>query len=268
MAMTTGRGAIDTQELAEAVRKACLDAAASAYEDASLSGLCQEGAWEVAVGAIRSVDLDAVGASLTESGQSEGNPRANGSLEEPTSALAKHFASPGAPAAGSAAAATGAVAAGLLEWAAALSEERGSEDLRRRAHAIRSRAAVLRSGLASAGQKDAELVRTLLGPEARGGAYQARRHATESLLEIGARCAQIVTLAAEVATHGHEAIRPDVVSALRLAGAASECALELAEENLRPEEGQEWALRAKRRAWRTRLLLQRAASLLRGNDPE
>ena len=266
--MTVSSGAIDTQRLAEAVRQACLAAAASAYEDASLSGLCQEGAWEVAVGAIRSVDLHAVGASLTESGQSEANPRANGSLEELTAALAKQFASPGTPAAGSAAAATGAVAAGLLEWAAALSEERGPADFRRRAHAIRSRAAVLRSGLASSGQKDAELVRTLLGAEARGGSSPARRRATESLLEIGARCAQIVTLAAEVATHGHEAIRPDVVSALRLAGAATECALELADENLRPVEDQEWALHAKRRAWRTRLLLQRAALLLRGNDPE
>jgi hypothetical protein len=77
-----------------------------------------------------------------------------------------------------------------------------------------------------------------------------------------------VTLAAEVAAHGHEVIRPDVVSALRLAWAATECALELADENLRPEEDQEWALRAKRRAWRERLLLQRAAPHLRGNDPE
>lgn len=55
--MTVGGGAIDSRKLTEAVRQACLDAAVSAYEDASLSGLCHEGAWEVAVGAIRSVDV-------------------------------------------------------------------------------------------------------------------------------------------------------------------------------------------------------------------
>jgi hypothetical protein len=45
-------------EVAEAVRNACLEAALKAYEEASISGLCHEGAWECAVGAIRDVDLD------------------------------------------------------------------------------------------------------------------------------------------------------------------------------------------------------------------
>lgn len=58
--MTVGGGAIDSRKLTEAVRQACLDAAVSAYEDASLSGLCHEGAWEVAVGAIRSVDVSSL----------------------------------------------------------------------------------------------------------------------------------------------------------------------------------------------------------------
>jgi formiminotetrahydrofolate cyclodeaminase len=266
--MIVGDGAIDTRRLAEAVRQACLSAAASAYQDASLSGLCQEGVWEVAAGAIRSVDLDAIVAGLAESGRSEKNPSAGESLEDLTAGLAKQLASPGAPAAGSAAAATGAMAAGLLEWAAALSEERGALEFRKRAHALRSRAAALRSGLAAAGQKDAELVRTLLRAEAHGAASEVGRRATESLLDIGTRCAQAVTLAAELAAHGHRAIRPDVVAALRLAWAASECALELAAGNLHPEAYGEWALRAKRRAWRARLLLQRAAPLLRGDDPE
>ena len=44
-------------ELAEAVRKACLQAALDAYEDAGVRGLCQEGRWEAAVEAIRSLDV-------------------------------------------------------------------------------------------------------------------------------------------------------------------------------------------------------------------
>lgn len=45
------------QELAEAVRQACIQAALDAYEDAGVSGLCAEGRWEVAIGAMQSLDL-------------------------------------------------------------------------------------------------------------------------------------------------------------------------------------------------------------------
>ena len=41
----------------EAARKACIDAAIAAYEDASLRGVCHEGAWEAAVGAMRTARL-------------------------------------------------------------------------------------------------------------------------------------------------------------------------------------------------------------------
>ncbi|MHB1123719.1 MAG: hypothetical protein ACYC0T_13490 [Ramlibacter sp.] len=44
-------------ELMEAVRRACIGAALAAYEDAGISGLCAEGRWEAAVGAIQSLDL-------------------------------------------------------------------------------------------------------------------------------------------------------------------------------------------------------------------
>lgn len=50
----------DNHRIAEAVRRACLEAALAGYEDALLSGLCREGAWEVAVDALRSLDLGAV----------------------------------------------------------------------------------------------------------------------------------------------------------------------------------------------------------------
>jgi hypothetical protein len=44
-------------QIAEVVRQACLAAALRAYEDAGLSGLCQEGRWECAVDAIRALPL-------------------------------------------------------------------------------------------------------------------------------------------------------------------------------------------------------------------
>jgi hypothetical protein len=44
--------------VAEAVRRACAEAAAGAYEDAGIRGLCAEGRWEVALEAIRRVDLE------------------------------------------------------------------------------------------------------------------------------------------------------------------------------------------------------------------
>jgi len=47
-------------KLAEAIRTACLEAALRAYEDAGISGLCEEGRWECAVQAIKGVDLTAL----------------------------------------------------------------------------------------------------------------------------------------------------------------------------------------------------------------
>lgn len=42
---------------AAAVRDACVEAALDAWEDAGIRGLCAEGRWEVAIGAIQSLDL-------------------------------------------------------------------------------------------------------------------------------------------------------------------------------------------------------------------
>ncbi|CAG0987290.1 hypothetical protein RHDC1_02181 [Rhodocyclaceae bacterium] len=50
----------DEQRIAEAVRRACIDAALEAYEDAQVRGLCREGAWEVAIEAVRSLNVAAV----------------------------------------------------------------------------------------------------------------------------------------------------------------------------------------------------------------
>lgn len=42
---------------AEAIREACLRAALDAYEAAGISGLCADGRWEIAVQALRHLDL-------------------------------------------------------------------------------------------------------------------------------------------------------------------------------------------------------------------
>jgi hypothetical protein len=46
--------------IAEAVRQACIAAALEAHEQAGISGLCQEGRWEAAIEAVRSLDLKTV----------------------------------------------------------------------------------------------------------------------------------------------------------------------------------------------------------------
>lgn len=50
----------EVRRLAEAVRDACLKAAREGYEQGGMSGLCQEGAWECAVGAIQTLDVEAI----------------------------------------------------------------------------------------------------------------------------------------------------------------------------------------------------------------
>lgn len=48
------------RDIAERVRDACLAAAIAGYDDARMSGLCQQGAWDVALDRIRSLDVDAL----------------------------------------------------------------------------------------------------------------------------------------------------------------------------------------------------------------
>lgn len=51
--------------LAETIRNACLQTALEAYEDARIRGLCQEGAWECAVSALRGLKLEPLLAQLS-----------------------------------------------------------------------------------------------------------------------------------------------------------------------------------------------------------
>jgi hypothetical protein len=50
----------DSRKVAEQIRGALVQAALMAYEDAAIRGLCCEGAWEVAVDAMRDLDLSRV----------------------------------------------------------------------------------------------------------------------------------------------------------------------------------------------------------------
>jgi hypothetical protein len=47
------------RELAERVRRALLERAQAAHEDAGIRGLCCEGAWEAVVSELSTCDLDA-----------------------------------------------------------------------------------------------------------------------------------------------------------------------------------------------------------------
>ena len=57
--------------VAEAVRRACAEAAEGGYEDAGIRGLCAEGRWEMALEAVRRVDLDAVLRDVAAAGRSQ-----------------------------------------------------------------------------------------------------------------------------------------------------------------------------------------------------
>jgi len=50
----------EKHRIAEAVRHACIRAALEGYEHAAQEGLCDEGAWECAVDAIRALDVDTI----------------------------------------------------------------------------------------------------------------------------------------------------------------------------------------------------------------
>ena len=48
---------MNLDNFAKRIRDACLEAVLQAYEDAGVQGLCAEGRWEAAVGALKTVEL-------------------------------------------------------------------------------------------------------------------------------------------------------------------------------------------------------------------
>lgn len=57
-ALSSDRDAV----VAEKIRAACIQAAIEGYQNASISGLCSEGAFESAISAIRMLDISTVAA--------------------------------------------------------------------------------------------------------------------------------------------------------------------------------------------------------------
>jgi len=227
--VTTAKGASGSaRRLAEAVRRACVEAALAGHEEAAIGGLCHEGAFEAAVGSIRRVDLAGLAETVSEEA---GVPDAE------------------ALSASGAAAITSSLAAALVEARAALAAREGPDSFRKRARTIASRAATLRALLFAAAPRGAE-------PAA----------AADAAVEFAARGAQVATLAAELARDGPAEARRDAAAALCLAASAAECALALAEDDLRRAPDADPGGSAQRRLWRARLLLQRARPAL-GDEP-
>ena len=54
------------QEIAESTRRKLIQIALLAYEEAGLSGLCAEGRWEVALGAMQSCNVVSLDGSASE----------------------------------------------------------------------------------------------------------------------------------------------------------------------------------------------------------
>lgn len=61
---------MDLEDFAKRIRDDCVKAALEAYEDAGMQGLCAEGRWEAAVGALRSLDVTKL---LEKAGKSVSN---------------------------------------------------------------------------------------------------------------------------------------------------------------------------------------------------
>ena len=69
-------------DLPNAIRAACLAAATAAYEDAGFQGLCPEGRWEAAVGAVQALDLQAVVRQVAEHGPSPAQTHGTARMSE------------------------------------------------------------------------------------------------------------------------------------------------------------------------------------------
>ena len=258
------RKATLSRDAAETIRQACVEAALTGYEDALLSGLCREGAWEAAIGAIRRLDLEN-GVGEANGPDSQPDAPSTRDLSALTAELAGRFASPGPPAAGSGVAVTGATAAGLLRWVLGHLENVGTRDLRDRARRMRRRVAVVESALAADARRDAELVAPLLAsrPLPRDALDRATCHA----LGIAKRCAQVATLALETSADVPAAFRPDLAVALRLSWSAGQAALDLLDVEGAPSgDGSGSRRDLERDAWRVRLLLRRAAAAIRSGE--
>jgi glutamate formiminotransferase/formiminotetrahydrofolate cyclodeaminase len=231
--------ATDGLDRAEAMRRALIEAALSAHEDAGLSGLCAEGRWEAAIDAMRSIDLanGSAAAVPVPRGRSTAEPAARlaTSLSGVVTAVAGTVAPP--PGGGSVAAAAGALAAALTQMVAGLAAGRP-----RYAHVAvemqdaAQRAAVLAADLSSLVRRDAiafEVVAAAYklpkgaseAASARAAAIERAMHpATEAPFEIARAAAAVAELAASVAERGNTNATADAAVATLLADAVCRAA--------------------------------------------
>ena len=206
-------------DAAEAVRRTILDAAAGAYEDAGLSGLCAEGRWEAAVDAMRSVDL----ASRSMAASDLATPAARA-----VALVAGATAPP--PSGGSVAAAAGALAAALTQMVSGLTAGRPryaavAEEMQE----VGQRSAALAAELIDLVRRDTAAVDAVTAahrlpktPDATAAARadaidRAMRDATEAPAAIARAAAAVAELAATVAERGNRNAVADAAVAALLA---------------------------------------------------
>jgi glutamate formiminotransferase/formiminotetrahydrofolate cyclodeaminase len=207
------------------LRHALIAAATSAYEDAGLSGLCVEGRWEVAVEAMRRVELE------TRDPMRDLSRSVSGFV----SAIGGATAAP--PGGGSIAASAGALAAALTRMVAGLTAGRPryahvAADMQRAA----ARASTLASELAELVRRDATAFDAVAAayklPKGTAEAASMRATtieramvpATQSPLEIARAAADVAEAAAIVADHGNRNAVADAAVAALLADAACRAA--------------------------------------------
>ena len=206
-------------DTAEAVRRALLDAALGAYEDAGLSGLCAEGRWEAAVDAMRGVDLSRLLAPATD---------LTAHLHRVIATVATASAPP--PSGGSVAAAAGALAAALTQMVAGLTAGRPRyADVAVEMQQVAQQASGLAAELLALVARDAAAVdavgvayrlpkATEDDASARAAAIErAMLAATEAPLEIAHAAARVAELAASVAERGNRNAVADAAVAVLLA---------------------------------------------------
>jgi len=58
---------ISEYRLAKLIRDACIQAASTSFEDARMDGLCCDGAWEAAVEAMRTIDVEKIADQFQDS---------------------------------------------------------------------------------------------------------------------------------------------------------------------------------------------------------
>lgn len=74
---------MDPRTLAEAVRTACVQAALEAYTQGGFSGLCAEGRFELAVGAMRTLELEPLLGIVSGTGAGAGQEPADAGTQAP-----------------------------------------------------------------------------------------------------------------------------------------------------------------------------------------